>query len=162
MIFVQKRQNRPSEKPFTGVPPPFTISQNSKPIERTLFWWAKIQMWYLSKNVKIDPQEYALQVSSLPLLFPKTPKPQNELYFDGRKLKRDLWPKTSKKALNNTFYRGPPPFTISINSKNIERTLFWWAKIKTWTLTKNVKIDLQKYVLQGFPLPLLSPKTLKA
>ena len=37
------------------------------------------------------------------------------------------------------------------NSKNIEQTLFLWVKIKTRTLTKNVKIDPQEYVLQGSP-----------
>ena len=48
------------------------------------------------------------------------------------------------------------PFTIYKNSKNIERTLFWWAKIKTRTLSKNVKIDPQEYFLQGFS-PFLIP-----
>ena len=33
----------------------------------------------------------------------------------------------------------------------MERTLFCWANIKTRTLTKNVKIDSQGYVYQGFP-----------
>ena len=56
----------------------------------------------------------------------------------------------------------PPPSTIYKNSKNIERTQFWWARIKTKTLSKNVKIDPQEYVLQGFPLPpLQSTKTPK-
>ena len=43
------------------------------------------------------------------------------------------------------------PSTMSKNSKNIERTLFLWLKIKTRTLTKNVKIDPQEYVYQGSP-----------
>ena len=36
---------------------PSTIYKNSKNIERTLFWLAKIKTLFLSKNVKIDPQE---------------------------------------------------------------------------------------------------------
>ena len=51
----------------------------------------------------------------------------------------------------NTFYRDPPPSTIYKNSKNIERTLFSWAKMKTRTLSKNVKIDPQEYVFRGPP-----------
>ena len=51
--------------------------------------------------------------------------------------------------------------SLRSNSKNIERILFWWAKIKTCNLSKNVKIDPQEYVLQGFSLPLLSTKTPK-
>ena len=65
--------------------------------------------------------------------------------------------KTQKKSWRARL----PRSTIYKNSKNIERTLFWWAKIKTWTLSKNVKIDPQEHVLQGFPLPLLSTKTPK-
>ena len=34
----------------------------------------------------------------------------------------------------------PPPSTIYKNFKNIERTLFRWAKIKTRTFSKYVKI----------------------
>ena len=49
-----------------------------------------------------------------------------------------------------------PPSTIYKNSKNIERTLFWSAKIKTRTLSENVKIDPQEYVYQGSP-----PSTIK-
>ena len=43
------------------------------------------------------------------------------------------------------------PSTIYKNSKNIERTLFWWATINTRTLSKNVKIDPQEYVIRGPP-----------
>ena len=63
------------------------------------------------------------------------------------------------------FYRGFPstgykkskniesdPCTICKYSKNIERTLIWWTKIKTWTLSKNVKIDTQEYIYQGSSL----------
>ena len=63
MIFVHKRQKRPSELRFTGVPPPFAISKSSKNIERTLFSWAKSKTLSLSKNVKMDPQKYVLQGS---------------------------------------------------------------------------------------------------
>ena len=59
------------------------------------------------------------------------------------------------------IYRGPPPSTIYKYSKNIERILIWWGKIKTRTLSKNVKIDPQEYVLQGSPLPVLSTKILR-
>ena len=55
----------------------------------------------------------------------------------------------------------PPLSTIYKNSKNIERTLFCWAEIKTQILSKTVKIDPQEYVLQWFPLPLLCTKTPK-
>ena len=52
------------------------------------------------------------------------------------------------------------PSTMYKNSKNIERTLFRWTKIKTRTFSKNVKIHPQEYVLQGSP-PVLSTKTPK-
>ena len=55
----------------------------------------------------------------------------------------------------------PPLSTIYKNSKNIEQTLFLWAKIQTRSLPKNVKIDPQEYVYQGSPLSLLSTKTPK-
>ena len=48
-------------------------------------------------------------------------------------------------------YQGPP-YNAYINSKNIERTLFWLAKIKTQTFSKNVKKNPQEYVYQGSSL----------
>ena len=56
--------------------------------------------------------------------------------------------KNSKNLDNELGYH---PLLSTKNSKNIERSLFLCAKIKTRTLSKNVKIDPQKYVLQGFP-----------
>ena len=44
-----------------------------------------------------------------------------------------------------------PPSTIHKNSKNIKRTLFESAKIKTQTLLENVKIDPEEYVYLGSP-----------
>ena len=58
--FVEKRQNRPSELRWSGVPPS-TIYKDSKNIQRTQFWSAKIKTRTLSKNVKIDPQEYVIR-----------------------------------------------------------------------------------------------------
>ena len=68
----------------------------------------------------------------------------------------------------NTFITGPPynayknyrnidnelgyPSTMYKNPKNIKQTLSWWAKIKTRTLSKNIKIDPQKYAYQGSSL----------
>ena len=163
MNLVDKRQTRHSEIRLSGVPPPLlctktktskltlmntfyrglppsTIYKNSKNIERTLFSWAKIKTPTLSKNVKTDPQKYVYQGSgSPPLLDTKT------------LIKTRCLSKTSKYTLMNTFYRGPPPSTIYKNSKNIERTLFSWAKMKTRALSKNVKIGPQEYVYQGSP-----------
>ena len=56
--FFEKHQSTPSGIRLTGVLPPSTIYKNSKYIERTLFLWAKIKRRSLSKNIKIDPQEY--------------------------------------------------------------------------------------------------------
>ena len=64
MNFVEKRQSRPSEIRLTVVPPS-SIYKDSKNIERTLFWSAKIKTRTLSKNVKIDPQEYVIRGPSL-------------------------------------------------------------------------------------------------
>ena len=46
------------------------------------------------------------------LLSSETPKKQKEHCFDGRKLKRELQRKTSKKTLRNTFSRGPKKMKI--------------------------------------------------
>ena len=51
---------------------PSTISKNSKNIERTLLSCVKIKTRFLSKNVKIDPQEYVYQGS--PYNASKNPK----------------------------------------------------------------------------------------
>ena len=72
--FVEKRPNRPSGIRLSEVPPPSTIYKNSKNVQRTLFGLAIIKTRALSKNVKIDPQEYVYQGSPLPLLSTKTPK----------------------------------------------------------------------------------------
>ena len=47
--------------------------------------------------------------------------------------------------------QGSPPSTIYKNSKNIERTQFRWAKLKTRTFSNYVKIHPHKYVSQGSP-----------
>ena len=70
--FAEKRQNRPLGIRLSGVPPLSTIYPNSKIIERTLFLWAKIKTRSLPKTVKIDPQEYVYQGSTLALLSTKT------------------------------------------------------------------------------------------
>ena len=44
-----------------------------------------------------------------------------------------------------------PPSTIYKKSINIERTVFWWAKITKRSLSKNVKIDPQEYVIRTTP-----------
>ena len=85
-----------------------------------------------------------------PLLSTKTPKTYNELCLDGQKLKHELFRNSSKYTLRNTFSRGPPPSTIYKISKNIERTLFRWAKIKT-RIFRNT-------FYRGPPPPLLSTK----
>ena len=69
---------------------PSTIYKNSKNIERTLFWSAKIKTRTLSENVKIDPQEYVYQRFPLSLLSTKTPWTYNELCFNGWNLQREL------------------------------------------------------------------------
>ena len=99
--------------------------------EGTLFWWAQIKRQTLSKNVKIDPQEYVYKGSS--------PSWESEVHPQMMTSVYSFW-------------------YIDFVSRK-ERALFWWAKIKTWTLSKHVKIDPQEYVLQGYPLPLLSTKT---
>ena len=67
VIFVVKRQNRPSRIRFTWIPPPFTISKNSKNIERTLFTPYNAYKNQQQKNTKgkIDPHKYVLQGSPL-------------------------------------------------------------------------------------------------
>ena len=83
--------------------------------------------------MKIDPQEYVYQ--GFPPIMPK--KLQKHRY--------------RARLLPSTIYK---------NSKNIEQTLFLCAKIKSRTLSKNVKIDPQEYVYQGFP-PIMPKKLQK-
>ena len=67
--------------------------------------------------------------------------------------------KQTKKQKNNRQNRhseirlsGVAPFNnAEKNPKTIERTLFWWAIIKTRTLCKNVKTDPQEYLIRGSP-----------
>ena len=127
--FVEKRQSRPPGIRLSGVPPPSTIYKNSKNIERTLIWYAKIKTRTLPKNVKIDPQEYVYQ-GSPPLLSTKAPKSYKELCFDGRKLKHELFRKTSKYTLRNTFIRSPP-YNAYKNSKNKDNKLGYTPLLST-------------------------------
>ena len=47
--------------------------------------------------------------------------------------------------------QGSPPYTIYKNSKNIERTLFRWAKIKTRIYWKTSKKNLRNTFYRGPP-----------
>ena len=93
--------------------------------ERTIFWSAKIKMRILSVNVKIDPHEYVYQG------FPST----RESKVDPQMIT----------TVYSIWY-------LNFGTRK-ERTVFWWAKIKTHTLSTNVKIDPQEYVYKGSSPP---------
>ena len=99
------------------LPPPSTFYKNSKNRERTLVWWAKIKTRTLSKNIKIEHQKYVYQGS---------PPPPWECEIHSQMMT----------SVYSIWY-------IDFDRRK-ERMLFWWAKIKTRTLSKNVKIDPQK------------------
>ena len=56
-----------------------------------------------------------------------------------------VWVNPPQNQYWNTIFRAPP-----WENENYPH-LFWWAKIKTRTLSKNVKIDTQEYVYRGPP-----------
>ena len=93
--------------------------------ERTLFWSAKIKMRILSVNVKIDPHEYVYQ--GFPSIRESEVDPQ----------------------MITTVYS---IWYLNFGTRK-ERTVFWWGKIKTHTLSTNVKIYPQEYVFKGFSSP---------
>ena len=78
-----------------------------------------------------------------PLTFyylPTTPKPKTKSVLIGKLKTRALLELES--ILKTTFVRHPPLYYLQ-NSSNTEQNLFRWAKIKTQTSKKNVKINSQ-------------------
>ena len=57
-------------------------------------------------------------------------------------------PKKNSKNIDNVLGY----YYLQELQKNIERTLFLWAKIKTQTLSENVTLDPEEYVCLGSPL----------
>ena len=99
--FVEKRKNRPSGIRFKGVPPPSTMYKNSKNIERTLFWMAKLKTRSLPKTVKIDPQEYVYQVF-----------PHSIIYKNSKNIERTLflWAKAKTRTLSKNVKIDPQDY----------------------------------------------------
>jgi len=115
---------------------------------------AKFKTRSLSKNVKIDPQEYVYHRGPPPSTIYKNSKNIEQTLFWWAKIKTRSLSKNIKIDPQEYVLQGsPPPSTIYKNSKNRQRTQFWWAKIKTRSLSKNVKIDPKEYVYQGSPPP---------
>ena len=103
-----------------------------------------------SENVKIHPQEYVMRGTHSLYYLQKVEKHRPNSVLTGENEYANFVEKRQNRPSGIRLSGVPPPSTISKKSKNIERTLLWWAKIKTRTLSKNVKIDSHS----GVPPPL--------
>ena len=131
--FVEKRQKRLSEIRLPAVhPPPLYYLQKLQKHRTNSALMGENENANFVEKVKIDPQEYVYQGSPPPSPW------ECEIHSQMMTSVYSIW-------------------YIDFDRRK-ERMLFWWAKIKTRALSKNVKIDPQEYVYQGSPLPLLSTK----
>ena len=122
---------------------------------------AQLKTRSLSKNVKIDPQEYVLQGSPLPLLCTKTQKTQNELCFEWRNLKREVCRKTSKQTLRNTLYRVPPSLYYLHKLQKHRTNSVLMSENSNAKFVEKHQNRPSGIRFTGVPLPLLSTKTPK-
>ena len=128
--FFEKRQNRPSGIRFTGVLPPSTIYKNSKNIERTLFWCAKIKTRSLSKNVKKTLRNTFIRGPPPSTIYKNSKNIERTLIWCA-KIKTRTFSKNVKIDPQEYVYQGSPPLLSQNLQKHRKNPDFMFENLNT-------------------------------